>query len=239
VLLRPHHLLALLLAAAVVPAGRPASAGAPPAAPAGPATEDGAERLDAALAAAYAAARERVRADPALAERLRRAHAAFLAGREAVRARPEARLPVYLRSGRQWLDAVAGPRTGWAGAWISGAGDIVIAPRADGRFTVRARGDDPIGGSYTCGFVGVGRLAGEAMEVAWDTAAEEDDGADGWTLRLRQAGSVLTLEQRRNDSPAPTAPFCGVHGSLEEAYLPARAVPPPVTAWEAAGPGRP
>ncbi|WP_407524328.1 hypothetical protein [Methylobacterium oryzisoli] len=244
---RPQHLVAMLLAALVAaraPAAevRPVacvpveSEGSPrAAAPPGP--------LDTALAEACAAALDRVRADPALARHLRRAYAGFLAGREAVLARPEARLPVYLRTGRQWFDALDGPRAGWAGAWISGAGDIVVAPRPDGSFTVRARADDPVGGSYTCGFVGVGRLAGEVMEVAWDTAEDEDedDGADGWTLVLRRDGGLLTLAQRRNASPAPTAPFCGVHGSLEETYLPARVVPDPVTAWEpasGAGPGR-
>lgn len=94
-----------------------------------------------------------------------------------------------------------------------------------------AKGDDPLRGSYTCEFSGIGRVNGNRLEVTWDTTENPDDGADGWTLAIRRQGSLLQLEQHRNDSEAQTPPFCGAHGSLEGTYLPARALPHTPPAW--------
>ena len=63
----------------------------------------------------------------------------------------------------------------------------------------------------------------------------EEDGAEGWTLSLQRRNGLVRLEQRRNNSEAETAPFCGARGSLAGEYLPARAVPEPVRAWQTVG----
>jgi hypothetical protein len=170
-----------------------------------------------------------------LLSHLRREHAAFLASREYALNARGADLARYMSSWRDWLDALTGPTSGWHGAWVTGSGEISITPRTGGRYTVLARADDPIAGSYTCEFTGVGRVRGAGLQVKWDTKHGEEDGAERWTLVLQRRGSVLELEQRRNDSEAATAPFCGARGSLEGIYLPARVKPRPVRAWSAAG----
>ncbi|HEX8168286.1 MAG TPA: hypothetical protein VF601_21175 [Beijerinckiaceae bacterium] len=188
--------------------------------------------LDAAVAAAYRQALGRVRPDQTLLAALTRDQAEFAAGREDTLDRPDADLARYLRSRRAWLDAIAAPRPGIEGVWINGSGSLRVERRGNGLFGVVAKGDDPVRGSYTCTFIGVGRLEAGGLEAAWDgKAADDEDGAEGWTLRLRRDGGTLRIEQRRNGSEAPTPPFCGVHGTLEGSYLPARLLPGPVRAW--------
>ena len=190
--------------------------------------------LDAALAAAYGDALTRVRSERALAAALTCERSEFLASRESVLRSPDASLSRYMRSWRQWLEAIGGPSTSLQGVWINGSGSMVIRPRAAEGYTVVAKGDDPIRGSYTCEFIGIGRLRGDRIEVVWDTSEDEEDGAEGWTLDIRRQGSLLELQQRRNGSEAPTAPFCGNRGSLEGTYLPARVLPQPARAWHSA-----
>ncbi|HEX8666662.1 MAG TPA: lysozyme inhibitor LprI family protein [Beijerinckiaceae bacterium] len=189
-------------------------------------------RLDAAVAAAYRQALDRLRPDRTLAAALRRDQSEFAASREGALERPDGSLARYLQSRRAWLDTVAAPRSGFEGAWINGAGSLTIERRDGGLFGVVAKGDDPIRGSYTCTFNGVGRPGAGELAVSWEKqAAHDEDEAEGWTLRLSRDGAVLRVEQRRNGSEAPTPPFCGVHGTLEGSYIPARLLPDPVRAW--------
>jgi uncharacterized protein YecT (DUF1311 family) len=192
-------------------------------------------RLDAALAVSYREALRRVQSDRALLAALRREQSEFLASREWTLDAPDVSLARFLQSWRHWLDAVGGARAGFRGAWINSTGSIEVERRRAGDYTVRAKGDDYIRGSYTCEFIGIGRLKGDRLEVTWDTSENEDDDADGWTLSVRRRGNLLRLEQHRNKSEAATPPFCGARGSLEGEYLPARVLPDPVRAWEAAG----
>jgi hypothetical protein len=193
--------------------------------------------LDRDVAAAHRQALDRVRPDRALQAALRRDQVMFDLGREGALGYPGGGLAPYLQSRRAWLDAVAAPRASLEGVWISGAGSLTVERRDGGLFGVVAKGDDPVRGSYTCEFSGIGRLKAGAIEASWDTKdGAEEDGAEGWTLRLRRNGGLLRIEQRRNGSEATAAPFCGVHGSLEGTYLPASFMPEPVRAWRPAGP---
>jgi uncharacterized protein YecT (DUF1311 family) len=192
-------------------------------------------QLDAALATAYRAAVARARSDKALLSALKREHAAFLSSREAALETPGATLPRFMQSWWNWLEAVGAPRKGFEGAWISGAGSLVVERRPAGGYKVVANGDEAIRGAYACEFSGIGRLKGERLEASWDTSGGGEDGAEGWTLDLQRRTGLLRVDQRRNESEAATAPFCGAHGSLEGDYLPARLRPRPVRAWQAAG----
>jgi hypothetical protein len=187
-------------------------------------------RLETELDAAYERARERVGVEPALVEALRGEQAMFAEGRAAVAALPGASLAAYLASWRSWLDAIGQPRPGWDGIWLTGAGSLEIAPRGDGVYRIVVHADEPTRGAYTCAFIGIGRLGGDAIEVEWD-AADGDDGADGWTLTIRRAEDLMHVEQHRGGSEAVTPPFCGHHGSLDGHYLPALVKPGSVTAW--------
>lgn len=191
-------------------------------------------RLEAGIAVAYQKAAERVQADPSLSAELAREHAMFLQSREYAAASTGASLVRFLKTRQRWLDAISPARQGWEGTWISGSGRLQLKPRAEGTYEIIAQADDPIRGSYTCAFRGVGRQEGNMLAVSWDVSDDEEDGADGWTLHLRRDGGLLRLTQHRNMSEARTAPFCGVHGSLEGAYLPASVLPEPVTASRAA-----
>jgi hypothetical protein len=167
---------------------------------------------------------------------LRRAHAEFLAGRDATLHWPDANLARYMASWRRWLNAVGPSRSGLEGAWINGSGTITIEHRPTGGYAVRANGDDPVRGSYTCEFIGIARRDGQSrLEVVWDTTGDEEDGGEGWTLKLQRKGGLIHLTEERNNSDAERASFCGARGSLEGAYLPARLKPTAVRAWRPAG----
>jgi uncharacterized protein YecT (DUF1311 family) len=187
--------------------------------------------LDAAVAAAYRQALDRVRSDRTLVAALKRDQAEFAAGRENTLDHPDAGLAQYLRSRRAWLDAIAAPRSSVEGVWLNGSGSLRVARKGEGLFGIVAKGDDPIRGSYTCAFKGVGRLTADGIEVSWDKAADDEDEAEGWTLHLRRDAGILRIEQRRNGSDVPTPPFCGARGTLEGSYVPARLLPDPVRAW--------
>src|SRR5262245_5431431 len=146
-------------------------------------------RLDAALAVSYREALRRAQSDRALLAALRHEQGEFLKSREGALDSPDASLARLMQSWRHWLDAVGGARAGFRGAWINGAGSIEVERRPAGHYRVRAKGDDPVRGSYTCEFIGIGRLKGDRLEVTWDTREDADDGADGWTLSLRRRGN--------------------------------------------------
>jgi uncharacterized protein YecT (DUF1311 family) len=186
--------------------------------------DPGLAQLDAEIAVAYRSALDRLRSDPGLAALLRRQHEAFIESREAALQWPGASLGGYMRDWATRLDAVGEPRAGLEGVWINRSGSIVIEPRSAGGYAVRANGADPVRGSYTCEFIGLARLFDtKVLDVAWDTKPDEEDGADGWTLRIIANGGAVHLTQHRNESDAASAPFCGARGSLEGFYLPGRA----------------
>jgi uncharacterized protein len=189
-------------------------------------------KRDAALGVSYREAVKRYQSDKALLAALRREQSEFLLSREAALEAPGASLSRFMQAWRAWLDALGPARKGFEGAWINGAGSIAIERRPGGDYKVVAKGDDPVRGSYTCEFIGIGRLNGERLEVTWDTKEGEEDGAEGWTLSLQRRNGLVRLEEHRNRSKAATAPFCGARGSLASDYLPARVVPEPVTAWQ-------
>lgn len=226
--------LALMPALGVAGEPGPASLSACPAEPPGRCGDTALPRLETSVALAYRQAAGRVQADPSLLAELGREQASFLQNRETMAAGPGTSLARYMWTWRQWLDAIAPARPGWEGTWITGSGSLAVTPQGDDAYALVARADDPIRGSYTCEFRGIGKVNGTELEVAWHASDDEEDGADGWTLHLRRQGGLLRLDQRRNASDARTPPFCGVHGSLEGAYLPAHGRPEPVTAWEGA-----
>jgi uncharacterized protein len=192
-------------------------------------------KLDAALSVSYREAVKRSQSDKALLAALRREQSEFLLSREAALEAPGASLSRLMQAWRTWLDALGPARKGFEGAWINGAGSVAIERRPAGDYKVVAKGDDPIRVSYTCEFIGVGRLKGERLEVTWDTNEGEEDGAEGWTLSLQWRNGLVRVEQHRNKSEAATAPFCGARGSLAGGYLPARVVPEAVRAWQTVG----
>ncbi len=190
-------------------------------------------RLDSGIAAAYKQATARLHGDLSLSKALQDKQTALIADRANALAAGEGSLLRYLQTWLNWLDAVDSPRQGFAGTWISATGSLQVLPRGEGTYTVLAHADEPIRGEFTCNFIGVGRVNRDILDVAWDISSSDGDDAEGWTLRLRRSGHVLRLEQLRNASEASTSPFCGVLGSLEDTYLPARSKPEPVQAWKA------
>jgi hypothetical protein len=163
--------------------------------------------------------------NPGLAALLQREHEAFIGSREAALQWPGASLRDYMRHWATRLDAVGEPRAGLEGVWINRSGSIVIESRSAGGYTMRANGDDPIRGSYTCEFIGLSRsFDPNRLDFVWDTKTDEEDGAEGWTLRTVRIGGAVHLTQHRNQSDAASAPFCGARGSLEGFYLPGRAL---------------
>ncbi len=190
------------------------------------------KRLDSEVTAAYEQAKGRLQGDRALTSDLQDKQRFFVEDSDNAHATGGGRLQRYLETWQHWLDAIGPPREGFAGAWISGTGSFQIIPRDKTTFTVLVRADEPIQGIFTCEFIGVGRMDGEVLDVAWDKAETgDDDDAEGWTLRIHRSGYLLRLDERRNGSVASSPPFCGVQGSLADSYLPAQYKPEPVLTW--------
>jgi uncharacterized protein YecT (DUF1311 family) len=180
--------------------------------------------LDRSLDTAYRNARGRLRSDPAALKHLRQEQALMLAGRRDAFAHPSGvGLRDYLACWRDALDRLAEPRAGFEGGWTSLDTIIEVKGRPDGRFSVKLQGSDPVRGSWTCGYDGVGEKQGERLVVTWDRETDDEDGADGWVLELTRMGSLLRVRELPGPDAAPSPPYCGVHGGLAGDYMPADA----------------
>jgi len=72
-----------------------------------------------------------------------------------------------------------------------------------GPLAATRRDDPPKRGSYTCRFIGIGRLKGERLEVTWDTKEGEEDGAESRTLSLRRRNGLVRAPQQKRGRDRP------------------------------------
>jgi hypothetical protein len=180
--------------------------------------------LDRSIDAAYRTARERLQSDSAALKHLSQKQSLMLSGRLGALAHPfGVGLRDYLARWRDALARIAEPRAGFEGGWTSLDTIIEVKGRPDGRFSVKLQGSDPVRGSWTCGYDGLGEKQGERLVVTWDRETDDEDGADGWLLELTRMGSLLRVRELPGPDAAPSPPYCGVHGGLAGDYMPADA----------------
>ncbi len=174
---------------------------------------------DLALSRAYRQALQRLAADPAAVETLKKSQRTFVATRDVAFGDPNYALADHLARQTALLTNInIAERKSLLNDWASSDGTVSINKSTGGRLRVFASVSDHERGSWTCEFTGFGKPKGDTVVAAEEAGQNE---YDGWTITVRRIGRMIEVSESR-PSPDPTngmKPFCGMRGSLAGRYF--------------------
>ncbi len=183
------------------------------------------QKLDGEIAAALNGARTLYSNDPAAAHALEEAHANALALRQRAGADGAVSLADIMQGERDFLLALAPPREGFEGRWLSLQGDIVIAREPDG-FALRAATAEQSRGAWVCEVEAPASLIQNMLVAAAGSRGAGDPPLDGWIIEGERRGAALLVKEiaPRAEAGADIAirPYCGMNGGLDGSYFPAK-----------------
>lgn len=129
-----------------------------------------------------------------------------------------------MQSERDFLRALAAPRDGFEGRWVSPEGDILIAQEPDG-FGLHAVAAEPTRGAWVCEVQTPAALIKDVLVAAAGPHGLGEPPLDGWIIEAARRGSTLAVNEiaPRADEGMSVAvrPYCGMSGGLDGPYFPA------------------
>lgn len=182
------------------------------------------QNLEGEIASALHRARDLYPNDPDAAQALEDARAEAVRRRQAAGGEGAISLSDALQSERDFLRALAAPRDGFQGRWISPLGDILISAEPDG-FGLHAVAAEPTRGAWVCEVQTPAALIKDTLVAAAGPRGLGDPPLDGWIIEAARRGATLAVHEiaPRPDEGMSVAvrPYCGMSGGFDGPYFPA------------------
>lgn len=129
-----------------------------------------------------------------------------------------------LQSERDFLRALAAPRDGFEGRWVSPEGDLLISQEPDG-FGLHAVAAEPSRGAWVCEVQTPAALIKDVLVAAAGPRGLGDPPLDGWIIEAARRGATLTVNEiaprAEEGMSVAVRPNCGMSGGLDGPYFPA------------------
>lgn len=184
------------------------------------------QKLEGEIAVALNKARGLYPGDPAAAQALDEAHSRALQLRQRAGAPDAISLADALKSERDFLLALAPPRDGFTGRWLSPQGDILVSDEPNG-FDVHAIAAEKTRGAWMCEFQAPASVLRDMLIAAAGPRGLGDPPLDGWIVESARQGATLLVKEVAPRAEAGMAvairPYCGMNGGLDGYYFPAKA----------------
>ncbi len=182
------------------------------------------QKLEGEIAIALHRARDLYPNDSDAAQALADARAEALRLRQGAGGEGAISLADALQAERDFLRALAAPRDGFEGRWISPHGDILISKEPDG-FGLHAVAAEPLRGAWVCEVQTPATLIKDTLAAASGPRGQGNPPLDGWIIEAARRGATLWVNEiaPRADQGMSVAvrPYCGMSGGLDGPYFPA------------------
>jgi hypothetical protein len=182
------------------------------------------QKLDGEIASALHRARDLYPNEPGAAQALKDARAEAMRRRQSAGGEGAISLNDALRNERDFLRALAAPREGFEGRWISPQGDLLISKEPDG-FGLHAVAAEPIRGAWVCEVQTPAALIKDTLIAAAGPRGLGDPPLEGWIIEAARRGATLVVNEIAPNADegmsVAVRPYCGMSGGLDGPYFPA------------------